>query len=310
MRDDRHAEELSEELAQRVDRAAPDPASQFPFFSVPTARFVFFNLITFGLYQLWWFYKNWGRVKERTGKDLSPFWRAVFSPLFCFQFVRTVRSTSEKVAVQAPLSVGLITAGYLVLLMCERLPDPYWWVSVLSFVPLLPVQRHITQLHEAMYPGFDSNAAFGKGHVITLLICTPLTALAVAGTFSPPSKALRGAELPDSYRETLIDLGHIEADERVLFFYSGGILSIEEEGNILTNRRVVSYETGWSDSAPYASIADVDVVWSDTGFGNTVITVNTVDERAFRLNVSAEEGRDEEFFETLESMRNLPVTAE
>ena len=98
--DDRRAEEISRELAGGVDRSAADPLQQLPFVAVPTARFVLMSLATFSLYEIWWFYANWARVKRRTGRDSRPFWRAIFSPIFCYPLVKTVRATSERVSME------------------------------------------------------------------------------------------------------------------------------------------------------------------------------------------------------------------
>src|SRR5262245_7475725 len=275
--DDQRAEELSHELAGGVDRAAADPAQRLPFVAVPTARFVLMSLATFSLYQIWWFYQNWSRVKQRTACEIRPFWRAVFSPLFCYQLVKTVRSTSEKLAVPAGLSAGTITGLYLVLLLCERLPDSWWWLSLASFAPLIPVVRQIEALHAALYPGFDCHVRFGRGHVLALALCLPLSGLALLGSFGPPTRALYGSELPDRYRASLIELGHVERGERVLFFYSAGYFSIAEDGNLLTDRRVISYETRdgelWRESVAYEGIREVEVAWSQSALEETVVTV-------------------------------------
>ncbi len=313
-RDDQRAEELSRELAGAVDRAAADPAERLPFVAVPTARFVLMSLVTLSLYQIWWFYKNWSRVKQRTGRQIRPFWRAIFSPIFCYQLVKTVRTTSEKLAVPAGLSAGAITGLYLALILCERLPDPWWWISLASFAPLLPVVRHIEALHAALYPGFDCYARFGRGHVLALVLCLPLSGLALLGSFGPSTRVLYGSELPDRYRAGLVELGHVERGEQVLFFYSAGFFSIEEDGNLLTDRRVISYETRdaglWRESVPYDGIREVEVVWSESALEETVVTVSTVDERVFSLVLSAEDGRDREFVEKLDSLRQTQAALE
>jgi hypothetical protein len=305
--DDQHAEELSQGLASGVDRSAVDPSAQLPFVAVPVARFVLMSLATFSLYELWWFYKNWSRVKERTGSDIRPFWRAVFAPFYCYLFVKTVRSTSEKVSVPASLSAGVIALAWFALLLCERLPDPWWWLSLATFVPLVPVVRHIEQLHATVYPGFETHAPFGRGHVLALVCLLPLTALALLGTLAPDTRALYGSELPEAYRETLVEKGHIDSGEQVLFFYSAGIFSIEEDGNIATDRRVISYETRedtlWRESVPYEGIALLETTWSESALEDTVVTVTTADDRIFSLVISPEGGRDREFVEKIEALR-------
>lgn len=312
-RDARRAEDLSRHLTADLDRAAVDPERRLPFVAVPLARFVLMSLATFSLYEIWWFYANWKRVQERTGEKMYPFWRAVFAPIFCYFFVDTVRRTSQKASVPVALSAGGIALAYAALIASQELPDPWWWLCYLSFVPLLPVVRHVAQLHHALYPGLESYAPFGKGHVVALVVFAPLTLL-VASTVAVPTKALYGSELRRGQREQLAELGHVEPDERVLFFYSAGLFSVEEDGNLLTDRRVVSWEEldgeRWYADARHADVADVEVEWSESLLEDTVITVHTVDGDSFGLLVSSEEGRDREFVNVLESLRGRAAGTE
>ena len=55
--------------------------AEHPYFPVATHKFVVLSICTLGLYDLYWFYQNWQRVRRRTREDLSPFWRAAFAPL-------------------------------------------------------------------------------------------------------------------------------------------------------------------------------------------------------------------------------------
>lgn len=304
--DAQRAEELSHSLSADLDRAAPDPAERLPFVAVPLVRFVLMSLATLSLYEIWWFYANWKRVQQRTGKPMWPFWRALFSPIFCYFFVDTVRRTSRKASFPAALPAGGIACAYLALIAAQELPDPWWWLCLLSFVPLLPVVRHVSELHHALYPGLESYAPFGKGHVIALLVCVPLTALAFS-TLAVPTRALYGSELWESQREQVVALGHLDPDEEILLFYSAGLFSFEEDGNLLTDRRVVSWETfegeRWRASADYGAIADVEVVWSESLLADTQIKVHATDGRSIGLIVSAEDDRDHAFVQRLETLR-------
>lgn len=51
-------------------------------------------LITFGLYPFYWFYKQWNSLKISDGfyAKISPFWRALFYPVYCFPFAKKLKS--------------------------------------------------------------------------------------------------------------------------------------------------------------------------------------------------------------------------
>lgn len=277
-----------------VDRASgEDP----PFYCVSLAKFSLLSLFTFGLYELVWFYRNWKLVKLRTGVEIRPFARAAFSPLFCYSFANTVNSAAESLRL-GRVRPGIISLLYFGLITVQRLPDPYWMICLLSFIPLLPVVYQIRKIHETLRPGSVVVKGWG-GWSFVSLAAGALTAIVVAGSFMVPSHVLRQSEIPSSYRSTLVEAGILEPDEEIRFFGSLGFFSILEEGSILTDRRVVSYET-WDDvllvfDVAYLKIQDVEVEYASGFFGITTLTVSTVDGDQFLVLLSSEEGRDREF---------------
>ncbi|MCH7977955.1 MAG: hypothetical protein IH935_03120, partial [Acidobacteria bacterium] len=92
---------------------------------------------------------------------------------------------------------------------------------------------------------------------------------------------------------------------RIEFFYSAGLYSILEDGNLLTENRVVSYETLDGElyvySSTYPEIQDFDVEYSESFFDDTVLFVSMVSGEEFILILSAEDGRDKEFVSELQS---------
>jgi hypothetical protein len=63
----------------------PIPDGQPIFFPVSPLKLVVMSTVTFGIYELYWFYQNWKLVKHRTRRDIMPFWRAFLRvPLLLF----------------------------------------------------------------------------------------------------------------------------------------------------------------------------------------------------------------------------------
>jgi hypothetical protein len=48
------------------------PRAEPPFFVVSTRKLVIMCLCTMGLYELYWFYSQWRRIKNRERTDISP----------------------------------------------------------------------------------------------------------------------------------------------------------------------------------------------------------------------------------------------
>ena len=104
----------------------------------------------------------------------------------------------------------------------------------------------------------------------------------------------------------LHEQGLLDEDEGILYFYSAGLWSISEDGNIVTTKGVVAYwtdvESGelFGDYAYYADIADISVAFAESGFEDTQITVVKRDGTEFLMAASAEEERDRIFVRAIE----------
>lgn len=279
--------------------------AKLPFHCVSTMKLSLLSFFSLGLYELVWFYKNWALVSARSEHKFSPQWRALFSPVFCLSFAREVNSTAESVGVAQRTRPWLIAVTYAGLILLLRLPDPYWLICLFSFVPLIPVARQIRAIHEAVRPGHESAVGWGGWSYTTLVVGGLLIVLAVIGAFALPIQALRDSEIPSSYTVTLVEAGVLEPEEELQFFYSAGLFSILEDGNLLTDERVVSYETVDGElyvaSSLYEGVRSIDVEYSETIFMDTHLTVSTVSGEEFLLFVSAEEGRDREFVSYLQN---------
>ena len=157
----------------------------FPFFPVSTGKFVAMSLCTLGIYELYWCYKNWHRVRARTGEKLSPFWRAFFAPLWCFSLFRRVGEYQDDGGAPISWSPGLLGTIYLVLTISWRLPDPWWLISLATFVPILPVLSTTQAINARTTASESLNESVTAGNVVILVLGGLLLLLALVGTFLP-----------------------------------------------------------------------------------------------------------------------------
>jgi hypothetical protein len=106
----------------------------------------------------------------------------------------------------------------------------------------------------------------------------------------PEPLVLAGEEVPGRQVEALIDAGVIAPDERIAYFYSNGTVSVLEDGNFFTDRRVVSYQqlvdSLWYGAASFEEIADLHTVFAAEPGHLTELIVLLEDGRGFRLIVS------------------------
>jgi hypothetical protein len=99
----------------------------------------------------------------------------------------------------------------------------------------------------------------------------------------------------------------ISVDDNIIYFYSQGLFSILESGDILTEDRVISYFTDENQELQIfeiylSEITDVDLESKGDLLNESVYKVNTVDpERWLKLFLSDEQNGDQKF---VEAMRN------
>ena len=159
--------------------------SQPMFFPVSRFKLCVMSLVTFGFYEIFWFYKNWQLFKAATGRDISPFWRTVLSGIFCYFLFKEIKVCAKSYCVYPNFSPFLLTIVWIGLNMCFRLPNPYGLVSNLSVIALLPVQETVNKLNCVAAPNHNPNSRFSAWNIAAIAVGGSLTVLAIVGILIP-----------------------------------------------------------------------------------------------------------------------------
>jgi len=273
---------------------------------VSALKFSILSICTFDLYVLFWFYKNWKFVRQRDSIAIRPFWRALFSPLWCYSLCRDVSRAGGKIAAAA---AGSIAVSYFLFTASWRLPDPWWLISTFSFVPLLFLVREIDAINQDRGAKATYYGSFRFKHIALCVVEGAVLAFATLSSFNvlPSTQVIEGERLPRRDRAFLLENGIVTDLERIHYFYSGGLFSIGDDGNLVTDQRVISYyrdpdaDRRVVESARYREILDVRVKYSTSPFKDTEIQIITGDDddELFILTVSAEDQRDRLFVNKL-----------
>lgn len=152
------------------------------FFPVSVAKLATMSVCTFGLYQIYWFYKNWRLVKSHDQSRISPPWRSVFGLLFCYPLFRRVQSVAQQQSISMP-SAALLFAAWTVATFLSYSPPPYLLVSFGSVLFMLPIQRAANRINTQVAPQHDPNGRFGAFNIVIVLIGGLLALLSVIGAF-------------------------------------------------------------------------------------------------------------------------------
>lgn len=140
------------------------------------------------------------------------------------------------------------------------------------------------------------------GGVIILGLLIGLGAGMEAGYF-PDTIAQPKGQIHTRYIDSLKQSDIISEDEEVLYFYSAGFFSILADGNLFTDKRVISYETLEGElslqEVEYMNIEAIEFTGSDNWIDDSVITITQENGDSFILYVSTEGGLDKDFYEKL-----------
>lgn len=157
--------------------------ADLPFFPVATHKFVVLSMCSFGLYEVYWCYQNWHRVKSATGEDLSPFWRAFFTPLWVFSLFGRVRTRAIAEELPVAWRAGALGTLYFVLSACSRLPQPWSLITFAKVIPILLVQQTTQCVNGLHQSSEDGNRRYTAVNMVWIVCGGLLLVLAVIGSF-------------------------------------------------------------------------------------------------------------------------------
>ena len=207
--------------------AVPDmAASNVPFFLVGTGKFVALCVVTFGLYQAYWFYQQWRQLRDVDREDVWPILRTAFAGLFSYWLFERVTQESDRQGVPGLASPFLLAGLYFVAISSRYFGAPVWaplvgTVAILGYVQscinALPTVRALDPVRRnARFSKLNWAGAAG-GAVLTALILLPDTSpLAV------PDDQLRQAAMALAVPQQLtpgVRLERVEVADAGLTFY-------------------------------------------------------------------------------------------
>lgn len=156
------------------------------YFSISLKRLALFTVLTLGLYQVYWFYKNWAAIKKNENSKIFPGGRAIVSVLYCYSLFKKVLISAKNHDYQKSYSPGWLAATYIILIL---LGNTFTKISgkthqatanldilfstffiLLSLIPILFVQKAINFHNEKARGRSDLNRKFSRGEqIITIL---------------------------------------------------------------------------------------------------------------------------------------------
>ena len=162
-------------------------AQAAPWFAVGTTKLVVMSLVTLGLYEVYWFYRQWKSVQAQASDTVHPVLGAIFSGLSGFWLFPRVRAAADEAGVRVGWSGAAMAAAYLLLSLLWRLPDPYWLASFLSIVPLVQVQSAVNAVNDKRAPLAGRNEGFSGANWVGVVLGGLMLLLCLVGVLLPPA---------------------------------------------------------------------------------------------------------------------------
>jgi len=136
-------------------------ARKVDFFYISTKRLVVLSILTLGLYDIYWFYKNFEAIRKSQESGFSSSWgvlasliKAIFSIFFCYGLFKKIyenaRDAGLEVASSTPsnlalLYIALFLAAFLDYIILSLIGASQGWLDIIAslgfILPVIPVAQ-------------------------------------------------------------------------------------------------------------------------------------------------------------------------
>lgn len=155
--------------------------SQPKYLGISVTRLVCMNILTSGLYDCYWFYKNWQIIKLEEKSNISPFWRSVFSIFFVYSLFNKI----GRKAIHCSGNYDLLKQGKICAysyILCritvvslvfieDIIPDAViCGLQVFHLCMIIPMQQSILSYLKEVIPNYKVINYFSKGEKIFISI--------------------------------------------------------------------------------------------------------------------------------------------
>lgn len=177
--------------------APPKSDVTHSFYVVGKRKFFILMVATIGIYQVFWFYKNWYAYKGTTGESVLPVMRAIFSVFFVHALFRHVDAQIKRSGHVHKWNAGIAATTTVISLIAEsvlsRLSDkgigsPF--TDIASFLALSAVIFNLSRAQDAINiscgdPTGQSNAEITGPNIAWIVIGAILWVFVLIGLFLP-----------------------------------------------------------------------------------------------------------------------------
>ena len=131
-----------------MDKFSKTPDDAIKYFTASTFKLIFMSIVTFGLYNIYWFYKNWLVIKKFENTKIMPFWRALFSSIFAYFMFKRIQKSAKNSGSDLSIFPVITALAYFAVEALGHLPEPYWFLYLFSVLLLIPANAAATKVNQ------------------------------------------------------------------------------------------------------------------------------------------------------------------
>jgi len=131
--------------------------------SQPVWHYVLLSIVTFSIYDIYWFYRNWKHLKAHKRSEIRPGWRTaglivpILNLVLIYWQFSDIKDYATQVGCKKKYSPGWLIWGYFVLKALWKLPAFWWLLTFFSVLPLATVQETLNE-----YWGIEQSGLKGR----------------------------------------------------------------------------------------------------------------------------------------------------
>ncbi len=99
--------------------------SSIKFFPVSEGKLITLYILSFGLYGVYWFYKNWKLQEPKMGKKIYPAWRSIFSIFFTHSLFKRIDQQAIPLEKKHRFNTNWLATLFVVALVGSNILDSF-----------------------------------------------------------------------------------------------------------------------------------------------------------------------------------------
>jgi transglutaminase-like putative cysteine protease len=280
--------------------------SETMFYQVSLPKLLALSILTFNIYLVYWFYRNWLHVKSVDKSSIMPIARGLFNIFWYYPFYNRLvedslqRYQANKVLIK-PFAILLASSYFVVNILAET---DYLGLQSIILIPILliPLANYINHIDTNDRAAYTYNSRWLFRHTLLALFVLPVILLASGKELNilPSNKVVEGREILQRDIKFMHRNGIFPANEKIIYFYSNALFNTRNDGNGFTDNLVFSY---WKDDEAvfkfekeYLSrVKNIEESYPDNPLEDTTINIVREDDSYFTLYVSRERNMDKKF---------------